>query len=102
MSTKFNPDTTNQIREIHNRSIAIKDKLYYEENDKGEIIVYRGTHEGRLREETNQVSTEESVNVNNSTITKLNNTVENHEIRITNIEANKADKCYSLAMSIIL
>ena len=102
MSTRFNPDTSNQIREIHNRALEVKGTLYYEKNDKGEIIVYRGTHEGRLKEETKLVDAEVNIDVNTDDITDHETRIVDLEDEVIRLETAKADKCFVVGISIAL
>lgn len=110
MFTKFSPGTYEQLRQIHNKGVAEDGKLYYglakvlrgAATAQSKVLTYRGTHEGRLKEETDLISAESNIDTNTNILEKHDETLIDHNIRITSLELNKADKCFAIAMSIVL
>jgi len=100
--TRSNPGSYLQIRNIHTKAIAVPNKVYYGYGSDGTLRTYRGTHERRLKEETQLVNAETDISNNTTDIEKNEQKIIDHENRVTNLEAIKADKCFAIAMSIIL
>ena len=85
MLTQLNPGTLKQVRQVHNKAHAVYNKLYYGKDANGVMHTYRGTSDGRLKEETSLIAAEVDIVVNNDTL-----------------EVEKASKCFALAMGVIL
>ena len=102
MLTQLNPGTLAQIRQVHNKAQAIDGKLYYGRDDDGLMHTYRGTHEGRLKEETNLLVAESGIIVNEEGVSDNRDAIEDLVTEDIRLETVKADKCYVSAMSIML
>jgi hypothetical protein len=100
--TQSNPGTRLEIRQIHNKRQAVENKVYWGKAEDGSIHKYRGTHEGRLKEEEALIQAEIDIDKNTTEIVSNDVELADHESRIADMEKNKADKCYALAMAIIL
>ena len=103
--TQFNPGSVLEIRQIHNKAEAIENKVYWGRSADGSVHQYRGTHEGRLKDETELIQAEDDIKDNEKDISDNTDAINNHEDRITIIETtlpSKADKCFAIAMSIAL
>ena len=79
--TQFNPGSVLEIRQIHNKAKAVEGKIYWGRSADGTVHQYRGTHEGRLKDETNLVELTETVD---------------------NISGSDVSKCFVIAMSVAL
>lgn len=99
--TQFDPGTILEIRQIHNKKEAINNKIYWGRDSEGIIHRYRGTTDGRLKEETNLLNDEDNIRDNSENIEDNKDNISSNEERITNLEKTKADKCQALAWSII-
>lgn len=104
MSTfsQISPGSYTEIRTIHSKGIAVPNKIYYGYGKDGTLRSYRGTHEGRLKEETTIIINEENINDNEEAIEGNREIIDSNTERIIELEKNKADKCYALAMAIVL
>jgi hypothetical protein len=90
MATRY---TLEKINQIHRRKQGVEGKHYTSEGR-----TWVGDDKGRLVEITGVVHNEEYEDRVDVTVILS----ESNEERITDLENNKADKCYALAMSIIL
>jgi hypothetical protein len=100
--TQFNPGTVLEIRQIHNKAQATENKIYWGRAADGSVHKYRGTHEGRLKDETELIQAEDDILVNDAGIKSNKGEIDNNAEDIKALDEKKADKCYALAMSIIL
>lgn len=105
MFTESNPAQKFQIKQIHNKSEAVEGKLYYGYDDNKAIRIYRGTHEGRLKDETELIIAENNIINLKQDVADNKKDISNN---ITNISNNtiaietKASKCFAIAMNIAL
>ena len=97
-----NPGTEEQVRQVHNKAQALDGVKYYSIDKDNIVHVYRGTHEGRLINATEIIIAEENIDDNSKEIEEIKEELSDHEERITNLEENKADKCYAIAVSVAL
>ena len=102
MFTQFSPGTIEQVIQIHRKSEAVDGKLYYGIDSNGVMHTYKGTHEGRLKEETDLVNNEVKADINIDDIDDSKELIDKNIEDITELEKNKADKCFVIAMSIVL
>jgi hypothetical protein len=99
--TRFDPGSILEIRQIHNKAEAIENKIYYGRAKDGSIHIYRGTNEGRLKEETELINAENSIDVNIENIDINKEDISNIQIQVNKLEETKADKCQAIAWSIV-
>jgi hypothetical protein len=100
--TKLVPGSYEQIRTIHTKGAAVPNKLYYGYGKDGTLKTYRGTHEGRLKEETNLVSNETATSDNKDNIDSNDIDITALQAEDARLEAAKADKCYVSAMMLLM
>ena len=103
--TQFDPGSILEIRQIHNKAQAVEGKIYWGRAEDNSIHQYRGTHEGRLKDETNLIDNEDTTDDNVDRLDGVDTTLEDHEDRIESIEETlptKADKCGMAGMIIAL
>ena len=100
--TKSSPGSYQQIRTIHTKAKAVPGKLYYGRGQDGKVKVYKGTHEGRLKEETDLVTAESDIDINDEGIKSNKGEIDKNAEDIKALDKKKADKCYAIAMSIVL
>lgn len=96
-----------EINKLHARNEAVSGQIYFSESK-----YYRGTDKGRLEDVTDTYLLSIGTTANAAGVASNEDTAENHEQRILALEsdteenrttlATKADKCYAIAMSIIL
>jgi hypothetical protein len=89
-----------EITKIHRTGSATKGRRYLcTENN----TTYEGLENGRLRAlEQNTVKSEREIVTNTEDISDIREDIENLQDQIDTLEQVKADKCFALAMSIIL
>lgn len=100
--TQTSPGSYQEIRTIHTKAKAIPNKLYYGYGQDGLIKTYRGTHEGRLKEETNLTIAEADIDINEGGIKSNKGEIDKNAEDIKALDKKKADKCFAIAMSIAL
>ena len=100
--TEFNPGSRLEIRQIHNKSSAIEGKVYYGRAADGTVNKYRGTFEGRLKDETKLISTEGNTSDNKDRLDEVDQSILDLITEDERLESAKADKCFAIAMSIVL
>lgn len=100
--TQSNPGSYNEIRTLHSKGIAIPNRVYYGYGKDGTLKTYRGTHEGRLKEETNLIIAESDIDVNEEGIKNNKGEIDKNAEDIKALDKKKADKCFAIAMSIVL
>lgn len=100
--TQISPGSYQEIRTIHTKGIAVPNKVYYGYGQDGTIKTYRGTHEGRLKEETALVTAEVDIDINDEGIKSNKGEIDKNAEDIKALDKKKADKCYAIAMSIVL
>ena len=96
--TESNKANQAYIRNIHTRGIAVKDRLYYQD-DGG---IYIGTAEGRLKEYSRGNAADNNI-IDNSADIEINKAnIATNTSEIESLKQTKADKCFAIAMSIAL
>ena len=100
--TQSKPGSRLEIRQIHNKSLAIEGKIYYGRAADNSIHKYRGTFEGRLKDETNLISTEDNTADNTDRLDNVDDSIKELTTEDARLESVKADKCFAIAMSIAL
>lgn len=96
--TESYPGNQADIRQIHVRALAVENQLYYENTGK----VYIGTKGGRLREYTRANIADNNIADNTEDINTNTESIEALRERVVTLENTKADKCFAIAMGIVL
>jgi len=102
MFTESNPGQKFQIKQIHNKAEAVEGRIYYGYDDNKVIRAYRGTHEGRLKDETELISAENNIIDNTKEIENNLSLIKENTEDIEALDKKKADKCFVVGISIAL
>jgi len=100
--TQSKPGTRLEIRQIHNKALAVEGKVYYGRATDNSIHKYRGTFEGRLKDETDLIATEDNTTENTDRLDGVDESIKELTTEDARLESVKADKCFAVAMSIAL
>ena len=100
--TQSKPGSKLEIRQIHNKSTAVEGKIYYGRAVDNSIHKYRGTFEGRLKDETDLIGTENNTSDNTDRLDAIDVSIKELITEDERLEAIKADRCFTIAMSIAL
>lgn len=96
--TKSNPADKAFIQNIQSRAVAVENQLYFEIG--GEV--YKGTNKNRLKNYTREYSVDITLVEHTETIEDHGNRIKDLETEAERLEATKADKCFAIAMSLVL
>lgn len=100
--TQSRPGTYQEIRTIHSKGIAVPNQIYYGYGKDGTLRKYRGTHERRLKEEEALINAEVDIDINEEGIKSNKGEIDKNAEDIKALDEKKADKCFAIAMSIVL